>query len=118
MKVFEFENIKYYIGQTAKENWDILEIAKIENNNYIWFHLNSFKSPYVIMYLSITNINDNNIINDKYNLINYGANLCKQYSKYKYLKNLKIMYTKVKNLSKTDKLGEVYINGKYNIIKI
>ena len=57
MKVFEFCNIKYYVGQTAKENWDLLDKAKSENQNFIWFHLNSFSSPYVIMWLSIDNLN-------------------------------------------------------------
>ena len=118
MKVLEFENIKYYVGQTAKENWDILDKAKLENHNFIWFHLNSFKSPYIIMWLAIDNLNDINNINNIDRLLNYGANLCKEYSKYKYLNNLKIMYTTVKKISKTDKLGEVAISGKYNIIKI
>ena len=42
----------------------------------------------------------------------------KNMSKYKFLKDIKIMYTSIKKLSKTDKLGEVDIVGKYNIIKI
>jgi len=117
MKEFEFENIKYYVGQNAKENWEILDIAKKDNPNYIWFHLNSFASPYVIMWLTLDNINNMN--NDNINeYIQYGANLCKKYSKYTYLKDIKIIYTTIKKLSKTYKLGEVDITGKYNIIKI
>jgi len=117
MKVFQFEDIKYYVGQSAKENWELLDIAIKENPNYIWFHLNSFASPYVIMWLSIDDLNELNI--NQYNqYIQYGANLCKEYSKYKYLKDIKIMYTSVNKLSKVDKLGEVDITGKYNIIKI
>ena len=114
MKEFEFENIKYYVGRTAKENWELLDNAKKDNPNYIWFHLNSFASPYVIMFSTLDNMNNDDI--NEY--IHYGANLCKEYSKYKFLKDIKIMYTSIKNLSKTDKLGEVDITGKYNIIKI
>jgi len=112
MKVFEFENIKYYLGQSARENWELLDTYKKDNPNFVWFHLNSFASPYVIMMSSIDDLNNLN------QYIEYGANLCKEYSKYKFLKDIKIMYTSIKKLSKTDKLGEVDIVGKYNIIKI
>ena len=50
MKLNEFNNIKYYIGENAEDNWDLFEKSKEINENYIWFHLNSFSSPYVIMY--------------------------------------------------------------------
>ena len=115
MKVFEFENIIYYVGQNAKENWEILDKAKLENSQYLWFHLNSFKSPYVILWLSFDKLKHLDNIN-KY--INYGANLCKEYSKYKYLKDLKIIYTIVDKLYKTNNIGEVDIKGKYSIIKL
>ena len=35
MKTFEFENIKFLLGQNAQENWDILEEAQKINSNYI-----------------------------------------------------------------------------------
>ena len=50
--------------------------------------------------------------------LNYGASLCKQNSKYKNLKDIKICYTSLKKLSKTQKIGEVTIKGKKNIIKL
>ena len=28
MKTIEFDNIKFYVGQSAKENWNILDTAK------------------------------------------------------------------------------------------
>lgn len=113
MKEVEFNNIKFYIGQSAKENWDLLD--KTINKSYIWFHLNSFPSPYVIMYTSLEDLEKIDISNS---YLYYGANLCKENSKYKFLKNLKIIYTPVKNLSKTSIIGEVLIKGKKNFIKI
>ena len=114
MKDCEFNNIKFYVGQSAKENWELLDIAKAENENFIWFHLNSFPSPYVIMWYSIDDLDDKSV-NE---LLLYGANLCKEHSKYNFLKDIKIMYTTVKKLTKTETLGEVDIRGKTKIIKL
>ena len=122
MKVFQFRGIFFHIGQSAKENWELLDKAKAENQNYIWFHLESFPSPYVIMWSSISDLEKfietqnefKNLSIDHY--LAFGANQCKLYSKYSYLNDLKIMYTTVQKLTKTDKVGEVDIKGKYKII--
>ena len=119
MRVEEFNNVKYYIGQSARENWQLLDDSKRINRNYIWFHLDSFPSPYVVMYKDIL---DKNIdcsfteisIND---YLQYGAELCKKYSKYKFLKDIKIMYVPLKKLLKTKNLGEVTVTGKAKILK-
>ena len=114
MKTFEFENIKFLLGQNAQENWNILEEAQKINSDYIWFHLNSFPSSYVIMYSTLNELNDTSLNN----CLTYGANLCKIHSKYKNYNDLKICYTTLKKLSKTNKIGEVLIKGKRNIIKL
>jgi len=130
MKELEFNNIKFYVGQSGKENWHLLDNAKIENKNFVWFHLDSFPSPYVIMWSSINNLEElikkSNEVNcdsidvlpsvDQY--LNFGARQCKEYSKYKFLNDLKIMYTTVNKLNKTDTVGEVDIKGKIKIIKL
>ena len=114
MKKVEYNNITYIIGQNAQDNWDIFDLYKKENDTYIWFHLNSFSSPYVIMCSSIYNI-DKSQIND---YLYYGAELCKNNTKYKNLKNLKIIYTTLNKLSKTNTVGEVIISGKCNKVTI
>ena len=109
MKITNYNDISFVIGKNSKENWDILnEYSKI-NCNFIWFHLNSFPSGYVIMLSEDINNND---------LLNYAALLCKENTKYKNLKDLKICYTTLNKLKKTDKIGEVRIIGKPKIIKI
>jgi hypothetical protein len=117
MKEFDFNNIKFYVGQTATENWDLLDTALAIDKSYIWFHLDKFPSPYVIMYSSIQNLEE---LNSPLKLVilYYGATLCKEHSKYKYLNNLKILYMPIKNLTKSDTVGEVNIKGKRKIIKI
>ena len=123
MKQFEFNDCKFYVGQSAKENWELLDKAKVENQNYIWFHLNSFPSPYVIMWSSIDELIKSENVDTSENLsvdkfLNFGAELCKKYSKYKNYKDLKIMYITVKKLTKTETIGEVNITGKSQIIKL
>ena len=41
-----------------------------------------------------------------------------QKSKYKFLKDIIIIYTSLKQLKKTDNIGEVIISGKKNYIKL
>ena len=114
MKTINFNNINYIIGQNAEENWNMLDRAKKENTDYIWFHLNSFPSGYVIMYSTLHDLRDNSL-ND---FLVYGAELCKNNSKYRNLRDIKICYTSLKKLKKTQNIGEVIIYGKKNIIKI
>ena len=66
------------------------------------------------MYSTLDQFNDNSLNN----YLNYGAQLCKNNSKYRDLNNLKICYTSLKKLKKTQKTGEVIISGKKNIIKL
>ena len=118
MKIFEFENIKFILGQNAQENWEILIEAQKINKKYVWFHLNSFPSGYVIMHSTLQDLIDNSLNNFTNDCLNYGANLCKQNSKYRNFNNLKICYTTLDKLNITNKIGEVLIKGKRNIIKL
>ena len=114
MKIFDYENIQYNLGQTAKENWELLDALKEENNEYIWFHLNSFPSPYVIMKSDLIEISEQS----HSDYLIYGATLCRDNTKYRNLKDLKVCYTRLKKLKKGDKIGEVIIKGKTGIIKL
>lgn len=50
MKTIVYNNILFSVGQNAQDNWNMLEQLEKINSNYIWFHLNSFPSCYVIMH--------------------------------------------------------------------
>ena len=63
---------------------------------------------------NVIDISDSDISIDKF--LVYGATQCKEYSKYKFLKDLKIMYVPIKKLKKTEKVGEVIVKGKSKII--
>lgn len=114
MKKIEYNNIIYIIGENSKDNWNALDLYKKENDQYIWFHLNSFSSAYVIMCSIMSNI-DKSQLN---NYLFYGAKLVKNNSRYCNYTNLKIIYTTLNKLSKTNTIGEVFISGKKNIISV
>lgn len=94
MKMETFEEKIIKIGQSAKENWDLIDNS---NQKYIWLHLDSFPSCHVV-------IEDENPSNE---LLLEGARLCKEYTKYRNLKNLKICYTTISNLIKGQEIGSV-----------
>ena len=102
-------DIEYLIGKNDQDNFNVIDNAK---PNDIWFHLNDYPSCHVVALIP-NNINKKNM---KY-ITKQGALLCKQNSKYKLEKNLSIVYTQVKNITKTDKIGLV-ISTNTKIIQI
>jgi predicted ribosome quality control (RQC) complex YloA/Tae2 family protein len=99
---------KYILGENAQDNWNMLEKAK---GNHYFFHLSSFPSPYVILLCE----NDPTIEE-----ITVAAQLCKQNTKYRNLKNLRVDYCKCSNVTKGTKIGEsIFLsNRKVKDIKI
>lgn len=82
--------MEYVIGKDAESNWKIFEEA---DENHLWFHLNSFPSCHVI--IKSDDPPTEHILE--------AASLCKFHSKFKNVKNIKIVYTPISNL----RLGEV-----------
>ena len=111
MKNEILNNINYLIGENAKDNWDVLDKSK---QNWVWFHLDNYPSPYVVLMYSLNKLKKEN--NDWKRYINYGAALCKINSKYD--KKLNIMWTQCKNVSKGSTIGEAIIDKKVKIITI
>ena len=104
MKTIDFENSKIIIGQNAKENWDLLD----NNENFLWFHLKSFPSCHVII------LNEN----PDETTIQKAAELCKENTKYKSLKNIKINYTPIKNIKKSKEVGSVEFKSNKKVFTI
>lgn len=102
------DNIVCYLGQTAKENWDLLDKSK---SHHIFFHLSSFPSGYVILEC------EDELCNS---VILKACEICKNASKYRFIKNIKVDYCRCDNLIKGDKTGVVYFksNRKVKQVKI
>ena len=111
MKLVEYENVEFQIGENANDNWDILKKSK---QNWIWFHLDNFPSPYVILSESLKTIKKNSNFKD---IINHGCLLCKENSKYSNQK-VRVIWTLCKNVSFGNTPGEAIISGKVNTITI
>lgn len=101
MKEEVFNETTIIIGKNAQENWDIIDF----DSDDIWLHLNSFPSCHVI-------IKDND---PDIETITYAAKLCRDNTKYKNLKNLKVCYTKCNNLNKGKDPGSVTYKSKRKV---
>ena len=91
-----YNNITYRLGKNAKENFQLIDDADPED---WWFHLADESSGHCII--------DSSIVDKE--MINYASNLVKEHSKLKNNKNVKVIYTQIKNITKTKILGQVIV---------
>ena len=107
MKEFDVDGITMRLGETAKENWQLIGES---NSDHMWMHLNSYPSGHIV-------IKSDNVTDE---LLQEAAQLCKENTKYRNLRNLKRCYTKVSNLKYGEKAGSVHFksNRQVKTIKI
>jgi predicted ribosome quality control (RQC) complex YloA/Tae2 family protein len=89
------------IGSNAKENWTLVD----SDDNYTWLHLNSYPSCHVV--IETDDPTQEEII--------FAAQLCKENTKYRNLRNLKICYTTCGNLKKGTETGSVIYKSKRKV---
>ncbi len=99
MKVYNIQTYVCRVGENAKDNWDLLSESK---GNYLFFHLRSFSSCYLILECDYKNLY--NIPND---IIIKAAELCKSKTKYKNMRDIKVDYTFCNNVKRGEAIGEV-----------
>lgn len=97
---------KIKIGKNANDNWKILDEACPQ---HIFFHLSSFPSCYVIFECDDQPSDE---------IIEHCARTCKEHTKYRNLKNIKVDYTLCSNVTKGEKLGEVIYKSNKKVKKI
>ena len=96
---FLSNGIKCYVGKNKEDNWNLLDYAFKTNMSWIFFHLSSFSSPYLILEADYE-FTDNETIAE-------AAEILKRNTKYSNLKNIYIDYTILSNVKKTDTVGEI-----------
>jgi len=106
------EIILYKIGTNAQENWDLIDESSEDD---LWFHVDGLPSCHVVT--SLPNPEKYNRNEIAY-IAKQVAVLCKQYSKYASQKKLPIIYSKIKDIKKTDVLGSVTTNQNAKLIYI
>ena len=104
--MFQINELVYVMGTNAKENWKLLDEA---NEDDIWVHLNGLTSSYVM----IKNRNQNHSVNT--HDIMYAGQLCKEYSKHKHVKNVKMCYLEARYVSKGKITGQAHCLREPNI---
>ena len=98
--IIEGKTFEYIIGRSADENHKIIDQANLYD---LWFHVSNYPSCHVICKLE----------NKKYEsklfhkIIKQGALCCKQYCKFKNVQDVSIIYTYIKNITKTKTPGQV-----------
>jgi len=94
-------DVVFKIGGNAQENFDLIDAASPED---IWFHVDNLPSEHVIACIPTDKeINRAQLAK----IVKQGAVICKQYSKYASTKNLPIIYSKIENIEKQEKIGSV-----------
>jgi predicted ribosome quality control (RQC) complex YloA/Tae2 family protein len=96
MKIITNDNITYRLGRNAIENFELIDNAAQDD---WWFHLDGHPSGHVII--------DSDIIDTTMKM--FAGQLVKDYSKMKNIKNVKIVFTQVKNIVKTKIIGTVIL---------
>jgi predicted ribosome quality control (RQC) complex YloA/Tae2 family protein len=100
--------IEFRIGKNAQDNFDIIDAADPDD---LWFHVENQASCHVIANIANEDLNKKAI----QTIIKRGALICKQNSTFKSVKNLSIIYTKIKNVQKTDTVGSVILESSKTI---
>ncbi len=83
----------------------IFKNRKKVGQNDLWFHIKNNPSPHGIIHSDTKEEPTKDVIYKT-------AELVKSYSKYKDLSKITIIYTKLKNIKRTDVLGSVIIKNK------
>jgi len=96
MKIIINENITFRLGRNATENFQLIDDADKDD---WWFHLDGHPSGHVVV--------DSSILDEKIKV--FAGQLVKDNSKMKNNKNIKIVFTQIKNIVKTKIIGTVIL---------
>lgn len=98
-------NYIIWIGQNAKENWDLVDKSEPDD---LWFHLDEYPSSHVVI-SSDSKFTDEIFYSNQ--IIALASDYCKSHSKLKNTSGkIKIVYTQIKNLKKGKEIGSVFVS--------
>lgn len=95
------KEIEFMIGENAKDNFSVIDRASAED---YWFHIQNESSCHVVALVP-----DGLDRKEKGYIIRKGAELCKINSRFRSMSRVEIVYTKIKNVTKTEVPGQVNI---------
>jgi predicted ribosome quality control (RQC) complex YloA/Tae2 family protein len=106
MKIINCEDGVYKLGESARENWSLLEESC---DDHYFFHLASFSSGYVILEPKVE---------VTISLLQKASLLCKQNTKYRNINNIKVDYCMCKNVEKGNNMGEAIYKSNRKVMQI
>ena len=101
-------DVDFIVGKNAADNFDIIDDA---NSRDIWFHIENEPSGHIVAKMPEIELNKKQLRQ----IITQGAVVCKENSKFKSMKNVKIVFTYVENVVKMDIPGSVMLLKSKNI---
>lgn len=84
------------MGCNQEENWKLIGLEEVQPDFY-WFHLSAFPSGHLVLFSSEPTEEN----------FKECRRICKDNSRYKNHRGLEIDCTQIRNLQKTEKVGEV-----------
>lgn len=99
------KNIEFRVGQTAQENFDLIDDSHPRD---LWFHISQESSCHVVATLPEGNNYDKKHI---YKIAVQGAVICKQHCRYKSEKDIHVIYTTISNVKKANYVGTVFVEN-------
>lgn len=94
--------MEYRIGKNAQDNFDVIDSSHPDD---IWFHIENLPSCHIVMKRPMKPM----VKKELQKMYKQCAVLCKANSKYKSDKNVVIIYTTIKYVTKTDIVGSVLV---------
>lgn len=98
------KDIEFKVGENAQENFDLIDHS---HGDDLWFHVEGYSSGHVVANIYGLSLDKKQIRQ----IITQGAIVCKQQSKYYFMSNLAVLYTKINDVQKTDIIGTVITKG-------
>lgn len=95
------KEIEFMIGENAKDNFSVIDQGSAED---YWFHIQHESSCHVVAVVPAGLDRKG-----KGYIIRKGAEICKNHSRFRSMNRVEIVYTKIKNVTKTDVPGQVNI---------
>jgi predicted ribosome quality control (RQC) complex YloA/Tae2 family protein len=104
MEIFVWKEIEYriLIGKDKSDNWRVIDEAKESD---VWFHVGNSSSSHIILET------EESIRNIPRQVITRCACICKSKSSKRSEKNCEIIYTNIRNVKKTNIVGQVTVMG-------
>ena len=94
------KEVEYHVGENEEDNFHVIDNASAED---MWFHIDGYSSGHIIAKIDGMKLDKKNIRQ----IVTQGCVLCKEVSRYTHIKDIGVMYTRIKNVTKTETVGRV-----------